>query len=100
MMGQLTVFENLLFSARFRLPARCTREQRLLMVERAIAVLQGGGRGGAGRGAGTACLAQQASRLAAGCAHPQLLAHMCMARCADTSWPTPAARSWRMCATR
>lgn len=39
----LTVWENLLFSARFRLPARSTRQQHLLMVERAIAVLQVGG---------------------------------------------------------
>lgn len=36
----LTVFENLLFSARFRLPAAYTRKQRLLAVERAITVLQ------------------------------------------------------------
>ncbi len=36
----LSVFENLLFSARFRLPAAYTRKQRLLAVERAIAVLQ------------------------------------------------------------
>lgn len=36
----LSVFETLLFSARFRLPARCSREARLLAVERAIGVLQ------------------------------------------------------------
>lgn len=40
MMGQLTVAENLLFSARYRLPARCSHSQRLLLVERAIEVLQ------------------------------------------------------------
>lgn len=35
-----TVFETLLFSARFRLPASTTRQQHLLAVERAITVLQ------------------------------------------------------------
>ncbi|KAL4853041.1 ABC transporter G family member 28 [Chlorella vulgaris] len=40
MHATLTVQENLLFSARFRLPASCRREQHLLFVERAIAVLQ------------------------------------------------------------
>ena len=40
MHSTLTVFENLLFSARYRLPAAYTRKQRLLAVERAIAVLQ------------------------------------------------------------
>lgn len=40
MHASLTVHENLLFSARYRLPARCSREQHTLSVERAIAVLQ------------------------------------------------------------
>lgn len=39
MHGSLTVYENLLFSARYRLPARCSRADHLLSVERAIAVL-------------------------------------------------------------
>ncbi|PSC68046.1 ABC transporter G family member 28-like [Micractinium conductrix] len=40
MHSSLTVYENLLFSACYRLPARCTREQRLWHVERALSVLQ------------------------------------------------------------
>jgi ABC-type multidrug transport system ATPase subunit len=36
----LTVFENLMFAARYRLPARCTQQQHVLAVERAITVLQ------------------------------------------------------------
>ncbi|KAL4448129.1 hypothetical protein ABPG75_005348 [Micractinium tetrahymenae] len=40
MHSKLTVEENLLFSARFRLPAHYTREQHLFHVERALHVLQ------------------------------------------------------------
>ena len=39
MHAQLTVSENLLYSARFRLPGAATRRQRLLAVERAIVAL-------------------------------------------------------------
>ncbi|KAL4449383.1 hypothetical protein ABPG77_007027 [Micractinium sp. CCAP 211/92] len=40
MHSKLTVEENLLFSARFRLPAHYTREQHLFYVEKALHVLQ------------------------------------------------------------
>lgn len=40
MHAKLTVEENLLFSARFRLPARYTRDQHLFHVEKALHVLQ------------------------------------------------------------
>ena len=43
MHSTLSVFETLMFSARFRLPAAATRRQRVLAVERAITVLQVGG---------------------------------------------------------